>query len=149
MFTCPSREWVATRMFRADTSSTAFLQASRRCELNNLAARRWRDRSTYMARWRASTRRFRELKYRSMRKLSLFAVLTTGLCLWVQAKPLCIVVAGDCRADYPWNTKRPGDGQGINQHTINDIAEAISKDPAEPQIMLWTGDIVNVSECTT
>jgi Calcineurin-like phosphoesterase len=78
--------------------------------------------------------------------LMLFPLLLIGLCLPVQAKPLCIVVAGDCRADFPWNKKRPGDKDGINEDIIREIAAAIAKDDADPKIMLWTGDMVNINE---
>jgi len=79
--------------------------------------------------------------------LMFFPILFVGTCALGQPKPLCLVVAGDCRADYPWNKKRAGDKQGINEDVINEIATAISKDDAEPKILLWTGDIVNVNEC--
>jgi len=77
----------------------------------------------------------------------IFAILSIGLCLLgqtaIQAKTIRIVVTGDCRSDYPWNDKREGDKDGINQKTMEEIARGMAAE--NPQIVLWTGDIVNVN----
>jgi hypothetical protein len=57
---------------------------------------------------------------------------------------LRIVVAGDGRADYPWNSPRVEDEEGINKTITSEIAEAVLKESA--QILLWTGDFTNVPD---
>ncbi len=76
--------------------------------------------------------------------LMLCAIFIFGLCLPGHAEPLRIVVAGDGRADFPWNDPRPGDKEGINEEVTKQIAVAMARE--NPQLVLWTGDIVNVNE---
>ena len=78
-----------------------------------------------------------------MRKLRLHAIFLVALCLSVHAETLRIVVAGDGRAQYPWNGLRPEDEDGLNQKINREICEAVIKEGAT--ILLWTGDIVNVN----
>lgn len=60
------------------------------------------------------------------------------------SKPLRIVVAGDGRAEYPWNPPRVEDADGINKVITSEIADAVLKENAE--ILLWTGDFTNVPD---
>ena len=55
-----------------------------------------------------------------------------------------IVVAGDGRAEYPWNSRRVEDDEGINKTITGEIADAVLKENA--QILLWTGDFTNVTD---
>jgi len=74
----------------------------------------------------------------------LFAALSAGLCLVCDGEPLVIAVAGDGRAEYPWNLpNRPCDSGGMNEWVTTAIAKAVANDNAS--ILLWTGDIVNVN----
>src|SRR5262245_64804386 len=47
-----------------------------------------------------------------------------------------IVIAGDGRADYPWNPPRIEDAEGINKVITGEIAGAVLKEHA--QVLLWT-----------
>jgi hypothetical protein len=76
--------------------------------------------------------------------LIFFAVFSAGLCLTVDGEPLRIVVAGDGRADYPWNPPRPSDNEGMNEVVTKAVAKAASDENAA--ILLWTGDVVNVND---
>src|SRR5262249_48594836 len=76
--------------------------------------------------------------------LILFAVLSASLCPSAQGEPLRIVVAGDGRADYPWNPPRSCDNEGINETVTKAISNAVLKENAA--ILLWTGDIANVND---
>jgi hypothetical protein len=60
------------------------------------------------------------------------------------SEPVRIVVAGDGRAEYPWNPPRVEDKDGINKVITLEITEAVFKEDA--QILLWTGDCTNVSD---
>src|SRR5215470_18653478 len=80
----------------------------------------------------------------STQLLILFAVLSASLCPSAQGGPLRIVVAGDGRADYPWNPPRSCDNEGINETVVRAISNAVLKENAA--ILLWTGDIVNVND---
>src|SRR5215469_4171176 len=83
---------------------------------------------------------------RTFQVLLLVTIFLIGPFSLGQPKPLCIVAAGDGRADFPWSPdKRAGDKNGINEEVLNDLVKAISKDDAEPKLMLWTGDIKNVN----
>ena len=62
---------------------------------------------------------------------------------FVHGEPLRIVVAGDGRADYPWNPTRSCDNGGINETVTKAISKAVADEHAA--ILLWTGDIVNVN----
>jgi hypothetical protein len=58
-----------------------------------------------------------------------------------------IVVAGDGRAEYPSapkDKKRYEDDEGINKKINTEIAQAVLSENA--QMMLWTGDLVNVND---
>lgn len=55
-----------------------------------------------------------------------------------------IVIAGDGRADYPWNPPRIEDAEGINKVITGEIAGAVLKEHA--QLLLWTGDFANVPD---
>jgi hypothetical protein len=65
------------------------------------------------------------------------------------SETLRIVVAGDDRADYPSpdRTPRSEDKDGINQLVSKEIAQAVLVENAK--ILLWTGDLVNVTESGT
>jgi Calcineurin-like phosphoesterase len=80
----------------------------------------------------------------STRLLIFVAVLSASLCLRVDGEPLRIVVAGDGRAEYRWNPRRPCDTQGINETVTRAISNAVLNENAA--ILLWTGDIVNVND---
>src|SRR5262249_27712494 len=76
--------------------------------------------------------------------LIFFAGLSASLCCSVYGEPLRIVVAGDGRADYPWNPPRCCDNEGVNETATKAISNAVSNENAA--ILLWTGDIVNVND---
>ena len=76
--------------------------------------------------------------------LIFFTIVSIGLCRLGHAETVRIVVTGDGRADYPWNDERRGDKDGINEEITKQIAATMAAE--DPQIMLWTGDIVNVNE---
>src|SRR5215470_20324583 len=80
----------------------------------------------------------------STQLLILFGVLSANLCPSAQGEPLRIVVAGDGRADYPWNPSRSCDNEGINETVTKAISKAVADEHAA--ILLWTGDIVNVND---
>jgi len=54
------------------------------------------------------------------------------------------VVAGDGRADYPWNPPRPCDNEGMNESVTKAISKAVLDENAA--ILLWTGDMVNLND---
>jgi hypothetical protein len=60
------------------------------------------------------------------------------------SEALRIVVAGDGRAEFPWNSPRLEDKEGINKQITGEIVEAVLKENA--QVMLWTGDSTNVTD---
>src|SRR5262249_60555570 len=76
--------------------------------------------------------------------LFFFAGLSAGLCFSVDVASLGIVVAGDGRADSPWNPPRCCDNEGVNETATKAISNAVSNENAA--ILLWTGDIVNVTD---
>ena len=67
-----------------------------------------------------------------------------GFCFIGRAETLRLVVAGDGRSDYPWFNKRYDDVSGLNQTITKEIRDAVINEHAN--ILLWTGDIVNVNE---
>ena len=78
---------------------------------------------------------------------NLLASLLLAFCWTGHAETLRFVVAGDGRAEYPWNGRREPPAEdigGINQAINKEICKAVIDEQAK--IMLWTGDIVNVSE---
>ena len=81
--------------------------------------------------------------------MTLSALFLIAIFQSASAGPFKIFVTGDGRADYPDPTDpahlspRPEDQKGINQCTMKDIADEIVK--VHPDIVLWTGDIVNVN----
>jgi len=88
---------------------------------------------------------FENLRLSQRQLLILLAGLSAGFCFTAQGQLLKIVVAGDGRAEYPWNLPpRPCDKDGINETVITAIANAVSDEHAS--ILLWTGDIVNVND---
>lgn len=79
------------------------------------------------------------------RHLNLIAAFLLTLPLLGQAEPLRILVAGDGRAEYPWQRcQRDEDVNGINVKITTEIAQAVLDEKA--QIMLWTGDMANINE---
>ena len=82
----------------------------------------------------------------SLAKQSLIFVagFSASLCLSVHGEPLRIVVAGDGRADYPWNPPRPCDNEGMNESVTKAISKAVLDENAA--ILLWTGDMVNLND---
>lgn len=75
----------------------------------------------------------------------LVSIVLFALCIQGYAQQFRIVVAGDGRAQYPWRDKRPEeDVGGLNVAINREICRAVLNE--RPQIMLWTGDIVNVNE---
>lgn len=86
--------------------------------------------------------------------LIFLAAFSASLCLTVDGEPLRIVVAGDGRADFPdranpcdsssSSSVRPEDKDGINEVINREICTAVQREHA--QILLWTGDIVNVND---
>jgi len=89
-------------------------------------------------------------------KATFFLYLCTGLfwlasfgCYWRAhgVESLSLVVAGDGSAEYPWapaEKKRYEDSEGINKKITAEIAQAVLREKA--QMLLWTGDLVNVNE---
>src|SRR5262249_46633935 len=85
--------------------------------------------------------------------LSLFAVLLLGSLSTVCSQSLRIVVAGDGRADFPdrdnpchssgSSSVRPEDKHGLNKVILREVCAAARREHA--QILVWTGDIVNVN----
>ena len=75
------------------------------------------------------------------------------VCLWASlfssshGEPFRIAVAGDGRADYPWNAHRACDDDGINEMVTRAIARDVLDKNAS--ILLWTGDIANVNDANT
>lgn len=88
------------------------------------------------------------------RGISLFAVLLLGSLSALYSQSLRIVVAGDGRAEFPdrdnpchssgLSSVRPEDRNGLNKVIIREIRAAAQREHA--QILLWTGDIVNVND---
>ena len=68
----------------------------------------------------------------------------------VTSRPFRIIVAGDGRAEYPsvspspFKSPRAEDKDGINQVITQEIVQAVLDEKAT--ILLWTGDLTNVSE---
>ena len=81
--------------------------------------------------------------------MTLSALFLIAIFQSASADQFKIFVTGDGRAEYPDPTDpahlspRPEDQKGINQCTIKDIADEIVK--VRPDVVLWTGDIVNVN----
>ena len=68
--------------------------------------------------------------------LIFFAGLSASLCFSIHGQPLRIVVAGDGRADYPWNPLRCCDSEGVNEIVTKAISNAVLNENAA--ILLWT-----------
>ena len=62
----------------------------------------------------------------------------------IRGEPAKIVIAGDGRAEYPWNDTRCVDHDGINTVVTTAICKAVLAEHANT--LLWTGDIANIND---
>jgi hypothetical protein len=81
---------------------------------------------------------------REMTRATIWITLVLGFWFNCRAETLRLVIAGDGRAQYPWYNKRYEDISGLNQTIAKEIRDAAINEQAN--ILLWTGDIVNVTD---
>ena len=86
----------------------------------------------------------------STQRLTLLAIFLVTLDLSTYAQPFKIMVAGDGRADYPdpndlnrQLSPRVEDKSGFNDTINSEISKQVQEEKAD--MLLWTGDIVNVN----